>query len=291
MRPRRTSCGVLLCVLALMAAGRAQSSSAAVEEQLARGQQLLDHREPFDALKAFQRANQLAGGKSAEAYVGMARAMQRMNLLKNAVEACQSAIDLAADNPRLLARAHQLKAETLQALGQLADAERELALARDSNPRAGTVIAPPPAAARLEPAPMFTIAPANGRPISLESLRGKIVLLDFWATWCSPCLRALPTVRQLQQTHAADPFVLVSISADVQQKKWHDFVGGNAMVWAQYWDKDRRLLDLFNVKAIPTYVLIDGEGMERLRVTGSGFNEARDLNLEIERQIAAVRSR
>jgi len=286
---RRAWYAAALCAVALVAGAHGQSSSTAVDEQIERGRQLLDHREPFDALKAFQRANQLAGGKSAEAYLGMARAMQRMNLLKNAVEACQSAIDLAADNPRLLARAHQLKAETLQALGQIAEADRELALAREDNPRAGTVIVPPPAD-HLQPAPAFTLAPANGRPISLESLRGKVVLLDFWATWCSPCLRALPTVRQLQQTHAGDPFVMVSISADVQQRKWHDFVGANGMVWPQYWDKDRRIRDLFGVTAIPTYVLIDADGMERLRVTGSGFNDARELNIEIERQVAARRA-
>ena len=281
---------VALCLGAAIAGARAQSTSPAVEAQLDRARQLLDHREPFEALKAFQRANQLAGGKSAEEFLGMARAMQRLNLLKNAADACQSAIDVAGDDRRLLARAHQLKGETLQALGQIADADRELALAREINPRIGTVIVPPPAE-HLEPVPTFTIAPANGPTISNESLHGKIVLLDFWATWCSPCLRALPTVRQLQQTHAVDPFVMVSISADVQQRKWHDFVGANGMIWPQYWDKDRRVRDLFGVNAIPTYVLIDADGMERLRVTGSGFNEARDLNVEIERQIAAVRSR
>jgi thiol-disulfide isomerase/thioredoxin len=277
---------MVVCALCFVAA----QATPGYEEQLQRAQQLLDHREPFEALKAFQRANQLAGGKSAEAFLGMARAMQRMNLLKNAADACQSAIDLATDNPRLLARAHQLKGETLQGLGQMADADRELALAREINPRVGTVFAPAAEADR-KPAPEFTITTTRGAAITLESLRGKIVLLDFWATWCSPCLRALPTVRQLQQTHANDPFVMVSISADVQQRKWHDFVDANGMVWSQYWDKDRRIRDLFGVTAIPTYVLIDADGMERQRVMGSGFHEARDLNIEIERQIAALRSR
>jgi len=278
---------VVVCALGLVAA----QASPGYDEQMQHAQQLLERREPFEALKAFQRANQMAGGKSAEAFLGIARALQRINQYKNALDACQSAIDLATDNPRLLARAHQLKGETYQALGQMAEAERELNLARESNSRAGTVVAPAPVE-HVEPAPSFTIQPSNGKPIALDSLRGTVVLLDFWATWCSPCLRALPTVRQLQQVHADDPFVLVSISADVQQKKWHDFLGANGMVWPQYWDRDKRMRELFGVKAIPTYVLIDADGNERLRVSGSGFNEARELNVEIERTItAAARSR
>jgi hypothetical protein len=62
-------------------------------------------------------------------------------------------------------------------------------------------------------------------------------------------------------------------------------LGLNGMVWPQYWDQDQRLRRTFNVTAIPTYVLIDGEGVEKLRVKGEGFDSARDLMAEIDKQI------
>jgi hypothetical protein len=60
------------------------------------------------------------------------------------------------------------------------------------------------------------------------------------------------------------------------------------MVWPQYWDQDLRLQGIFGVRAIPTYVLIDGEGIERFRVAGSGFDQARALSAEIDRRIKSL---
>ena len=58
------------------------------------------------------------------------------------------------------------------------------------------------------------------------------------------------------------------------------------MIWPQYFDRDHRMQSVFGVTAFPTYVLIDQEGIERLRVTGAGFHESRALAAEIEKQIA-----
>jgi predicted TIM-barrel enzyme len=57
------------------------------------------------------------------------------------------------------------------------------------------------------------------------------------------------------------------------------------MVWPQYWDEDQRLRRTFGVTAIPTYVLIDGEGIVQLRVAGSGFDQERTLIAEIDKQV------
>ena len=59
----------------------------------------------------------------------------------------------------------------------------------------------------------------------------------------------------------------------------------NGMVWPQHWDRKGELRRLFNVQAIPTYVLLDAEGIEQMRVRGAGFHEARNLSAEIDRQI------
>jgi hypothetical protein len=62
------------------------------------------------------------------------------------------------------------------------------------------------------------------------------------------------------------------------------------MDWPQYWDENAKLQRLFDVQAIPTYVLLDAEGIERLRVKGAGFHEARNLAVEIDKQIRRVAS-
>ena len=324
----------LAVILVLITASlQAQQTPASYEEQFEKGKQLLARREYFDALKAFQRANQLGGGKSAESFVGMAQAMIGMKVYKNAIDASQSAIELAHGDWRVLARAHKIRGDAFQASGDLSNAETEFraAIAADSNEQladlhyalgavllaqqrddegivelrkeielrphgttaedAQALIANP-RKAREKYAPEFSITTAEHEQLSLDALRGKVVLLDFWASWCAPCVKALPSVRRLHKDHASDPFVIIGISGDREERAWHEFVGKNGMVWPQYLDRDHRVQSVFGVRAIPTYVLIDQEGIERLRVTGAGFHEARALGDEIEKQIKiAVASR
>jgi len=146
-----------------------------------------------------------------------------------------------------------------------------------------------PGRARERYAPDFSFVSTSGDSISLESLRGKVVLLDFWASWCAPCVRAIPSVKKVQKDHVNDPFLIVSISGDREERPWRAFVDKNGMSWPQYWDRSHQLRTLFEVTVIPTYVLIDHEGVERLRVNGSGFHEARALAAEIDKQINLAR--
>ena len=81
--------------------------------------------------------------------------------------------------------------------------------------------------------------------------------------------------------HKASDKILVAVEAEDLK----DVVEKNRMTWPQYWDRDHRLRQAFGVKAIPTYVLIDAEGIERLRVVGAGFHESRELSAEIDKQI------
>jgi thiol-disulfide isomerase/thioredoxin len=265
-----------------------------------------------------------------ESFLGIAQAAQGMKVFKNALDACQSAIDLAATDTRLLARAHKLKGQVFTSLGQTREAEQEFraALAADPDSRvadlhfslAGALLAQTrddeaiaelrkeieirpngttadearalianPRRGREHFAPEFSFVSAGGDSISLAALRGKVVLLDFWASWCGPCVHALPSVKKVQKDHARDPFVLLGISADREERPWRAFMSKNAMIWPQYWDSRHQLRSLFDVTVIPTYVLIDAEGIERLRVNGSGFHQARALTAEIDRQINLAR--
>src|SRR5262245_27823041 len=95
-------------VLLAQQRGAQVDKAQAFEEEFEKGRQLLQRREYFEALKTFQRANQLAGGRSAECFLAMARAMQGMKAYQNAVGSAQSAIDQAQGDKRLLARAQRL---------------------------------------------------------------------------------------------------------------------------------------------------------------------------------------
>jgi tetratricopeptide (TPR) repeat protein len=82
---------------------------------------------------------------------------------------------------------------------------------------------------RARLAPPFAVTTLDGQRISLDDLQGKVVLLDFWATWCAPCRAALPHVQQIVKKFQGRPFVVLSVSVDSDQNKWRDFVTKNEM--------------------------------------------------------------
>lgn len=123
-----------------------------------------------------------------------------------------------------------------------------------------------PRRAREAYAPDFSITTAEGEYVSLEDLHGKVVLLDFWGTWCAPCVASVPALRDLQKRFSKEPlFKMISVSNDSDEAKWRSFIEKNQMAWTQYLDKDRHVVRAFEVRAYPTYILIDAEGIIRFR--------------------------
>jgi peroxiredoxin len=125
---------------------------------------------------------------------------------------------------------------------------------------------------RLRRAPDFTAVDSNGKTISSGLLRGRVVLLDFWATWCPPCLRALPVMRELSHYSPSD-LSLISIDEDSPDAQvWKEFISKQNMDWTQVWDQEAALYHTFGLGAptelsLPRYILIDREGYV-LRVYG-----------------------
>jgi thiol-disulfide isomerase/thioredoxin len=102
--------------------------------------------------------------------------------------------------------------------------------------------------------------PAAGAQTALSEFRGRVVLLDFWASWCGPCRRALPSLKRLQAVYGHDDLVVVSISEDDDQDTWRAFVSVNQMTWAQRFDGDGGYQRQFGINGLPTYVLIGRDG-------------------------------
>jgi thiol-disulfide isomerase/thioredoxin len=120
-----------------------------------------------------------------------------------------------------------------------------------------------PELARARMAPNFTITTMEGKRIAFDDLQGKVVLLDFWATWCGPCREALPSIKNLARKFQDQPFVIVSISLDDDEAKWKEFVAKNEMSWPQYCDGGftGSISRMFGVDAIPHTFLMDGDGV------------------------------
>jgi thioredoxin-like negative regulator of GroEL len=125
-----------------------------------------------------------------------------------------------------------------------------------------------PRRAREPFAPDFTIVTLGDERVSLEELRGRVVLIDFWASWCGPCKAALPGLARLNKKYADRGFTLLSVSLDRHEAEARDYIGKNQMTWLQYFDKGGRLAGMFGVHPIPTYVLLDAEGLVVQRQEG-----------------------
>jgi len=121
---------------------------------------------------------------------------------------------------------------------------------------------------RLNFAPDFTITTLKGETITLSQLAGRVVLLDFWGTWCPPCRASIPELQDMFKKYPSDKMVIISISSDQEEANWKQFVADHKMEWHQYIDLDKHVLKQYNVHAFPTYVLIDREGIIRERISG-----------------------
>ncbi|GGA67612.1 hypothetical protein GCM10011507_18950 [Edaphobacter acidisoli] len=125
-----------------------------------------------------------------------------------------------------------------------------------------------PSLARGEQAPEFTITRPDGTVVTLDSLAGKVVLIDFWATWCPPCNRDRDYIQSIAEEFQKGNFVLLGISSDKNETVWKNYLKDNDMLGIQVRDSFDGINDLFHVEGIPTYIVLDGNGMVRLRVTG-----------------------
>jgi thiol-disulfide isomerase/thioredoxin len=120
-----------------------------------------------------------------------------------------------------------------------------------------------PELGRARLAPAFEITTLDGQQVSLDDLLGKVVLIDFWATWCGPCIHALPSIQHIAQKFAGQPLVVISISLDTDEGKWKNFVAAHQMTWMQAWDRgwNGPIVTRFGVNAIPHTFSIDADGV------------------------------
>lgn len=110
-------------------------------------------------------------------------------------------------------------------------------------------------------APLFTMNDDKGEPFELESLRGKYVLIDFWASWCQPCRVENPRIVKTYQEFGGPKFTILGVSIDDNQKSWKKAIEADGLIWKQVIDEGNVSNEQYGVIAIPTNILIDPDGI------------------------------
>jgi cytochrome c biogenesis protein CcmG/thiol:disulfide interchange protein DsbE len=118
----------------------------------------------------------------------------------------------------------------------------------------------------------------------LDAYAGKVVLVDFWASWCSPCLRSFPWMNELQQDHGEEGLVVLAVNLDQDRQLADAFLGKTPAKFRVEYDPAGTVARQFDVQAMPTSFLIDRRG--KIRVRHAGFKDKH--RAEREQQIAQL---
>jgi thiol-disulfide isomerase/thioredoxin len=199
--------------------------------ELARARLLVQVELYDEAISLLKKADKNTGGKRADVALDLAVAYYRSRAFKDAEAAARRTLDLTED---------------------------------------ATILASPRCA--MEPClPALSLVTSDGQRLTPEELRGNVVVFSFWATWCKPCVNAVPDLKGLHGSYAREPFVMVGINADNDAAVADAFVAKHRMGWAQVTGEHAlRVMTALSVHAFPTEMVFDHEGVLVGRTTGWG---------------------
>jgi cytochrome c biogenesis protein CcmG, thiol:disulfide interchange protein DsbE len=136
------------------------------------------------------------------------------------------------------------------------------------------------------PAPDFSVKAITGPKgtVALKSLRGKVVLVDFWGTFCEPCKKSFPKLQDLNTKYAASGLLIVGISEDESddKDKIPGFAGTYGAKFACGWDEDKSIARSYKPQTMPSSFIIDKKGVVRFAHVGYHDGEEVDIEKEIK---------
>jgi thiol-disulfide isomerase/thioredoxin len=128
--------------------------------------------------------------------------------------------------------------------------------------------------------PVFNLQNNGGKLIKISSIKGKVVLIDFWASWCMPCRAAIPHLKELYKKYRQSGFEILSVSIDQNNKAWKNAMLKEAMPWQQAIDKYEAgkdasvVMNTLGIQSVPFAILLDGEGkVVLINPEASGIDE------------------
>jgi len=111
--------------------------------------------------------------------------------------------------------------------------------------------------------PGFDEKDVSGKPLAVANYKGKVVLVDFWATWCGPCVAELPNVQKTYEKHHGQGFEIIGVSLDQDETRLKNFTEQKKMTWQQFFDGKgwtNKLAVKYGINSIPATFLLDGDG-------------------------------
>ncbi|HWP44794.1 MAG TPA: TlpA disulfide reductase family protein [Blastocatellia bacterium] len=135
----------------------------------------------------------------------------------------------------------------------------------------------------LKPLPAIKLRDLDGKPVSSDKLKGSIVVLDFWATWCGPCIVEIPHYNKLQEKYASRGVKVVGVTlASGEAKEVKPFVSKHNMKYSVYMGDDGQAYD-FNVIAFPTTYLVTSDWKIYKRYIGASPHKSRQIEADLEK--------
>ncbi len=133
----------------------------------------------------------------------------------------------------------------------------------------------------------FTLADPDGKQISLKSLRGSVVLLSFWATWCPPCNLELPHLNSLQRKYQGKPVRVFAVNVDMHGQTLKQWLQKRNLTFTTVSDTDGKVSDRYGVEGIPTLLVLDQTGKIQERTEGFDENMEKNLSRLVDRLLSS----
>ena len=127
------------------------------------------------------------------------------------------------------------------------------------------------AAAAGDPAPAFSLPDGGGAPVALDKLKGRVVYVDFWASWCGPCKRSFPWMGEMQKKYGDGGLTVVAINVDKKREDAAKFLAATPGAFTIVYDPAGSVASSYDVKGMPTSYLVDRTG--RIVAVDSGFRD------------------
>ena len=122
---------------------------------------------------------------------------------------------------------------------------------------------------KSQPAIDFNLKNLEGDDITLSSFQGKVVFLNFWATWCPPCRGEMPSIQKLHEKMQDRDFIILAVSIGEKENAVKNFIEKNNYTFPVLLDPDNQAAQDYDISGIPTTLLVDKEGKVVFRETGS----------------------
>jgi len=141
----------------------------------------------------------------------------------------------------------------------------------------------PPQPQRGFPAPDLSLETLEGETIALSDLRGQVVIINFWATWCPPCRAEMPALQKVYEQYRDQGLTILAVNQQESNQRVADFTGQFGLTFPILMDRDGRVFARYRVTALPTTFFVDREGVIREVTIGGPMSEP-----FIESQVTAL---